>query len=80
MRGTEKTFQFSGPTLNTFPVAVEKGRNTVILDYLVMLGNLFPKSWPDKQNIYRRVPNKYKVSTVRYQIKSKLLEHCLLAF
>jgi len=21
-----------------------------------MLGNLFPKSWPDKKSIYRRVP------------------------
>jgi len=27
-----------------------------ILDYPAMLGNLFPKSWPDKKSIYRRVP------------------------
>jgi len=27
-----------------------------ILDYPAMLGNLFPKSWPNKKSIYRRVP------------------------
>ena len=27
-----------------------------ILDYPAMLGNLFPKSWPGKKSIYRRVP------------------------
>jgi len=27
-----------------------------ILDYPAMLGKLFPKSWPDKKSIYRRVP------------------------
>jgi len=31
-----------------------------ILDYPAMLGNLFPKSWPDKKSIYRRVPTAHR--------------------